>query len=233
LHLRVVSYSRPLFYIWLGTMAQHIIWWQSTFVVLDRPHSLAGWGQSAFILLCTSVSFLAPIAKSPRRRNYFKWLMMMAAFLLPPWRDPWYVEPILILQVRWIIMAILFIVQCFESYALANVEKRHLADLYLLRIGWVPVVHPILLLYAIASVLYYGFTMIKIRIEASLPRCDPTPLQQPPTRNVGQTPLSIYHAEVGIANILEAPKQQEGFQLAPYQEAWREFSAYTSRTQTY
>lgn len=90
--------------------------------------------------------------------------MMAVAFILPPWRVAWYIESPVLQQARWIIMTILFVVQCFESYASSASEKRYIADLYLLRIGWVALVQPIYLIFTLACFLYYGITMIKIHI---------------------------------------------------------------------
>lgn len=196
-------------------MVHHIMWWQSGFVVLDKNHTIAGWSQSAFVLVCTGLSFLGPIVKIPNRRNYLKWVMMTVAFLLPPWRDPWYIEPIIVTQIRWIIMVVLFTIQCFESCALVNIEKRYLADLYLLRIGWVPVVHPILLLFTLASFLYYGFTMIKIRIETAVPRFEPVNILRPQVNQSYYNPVEQ----------TPAIQQREGAILYP--TGWQQFSQFT------
>jgi hypothetical protein len=60
--LRIVSYAQPLFYIWLGVMTHRTVWWLSGFITLDHRCIVLGWIQSCFVILCTLVSFLGPIA---------------------------------------------------------------------------------------------------------------------------------------------------------------------------
>lgn len=171
IRLRVISYSRPLFYIWLGTMGYQIIWWQSGLIVKEPLYS---WLQSLGVTLCTIFSLFDFISKTTYRRSIFKWLLVIIAFFPPSWKTPWYDEPIIILQVRWIFMALLFILQTFESYGSSNNKKRHLIDIYLLRIAWVAIVEPWLLFFIIVLFLYYATTMIGFNVSLKIPYFEAT-----------------------------------------------------------
>jgi hypothetical protein len=219
-YFRIVSYSRPLFYIWLGILTQHILWWNSGFIELNDAHKFVFWGQMAVVLLCTTTSFWAFISETRQRRNYLKWFMMMVVFLVPPWHNPWYAQPILVIQVRWMIMVALFVLQSIESSDVASIEKRYLADLYLIRIGWVPVVPPILLLYAIVSFLYYAFVLVRVRIETTIPKYT-------------KRPQETQYNEVDLAQLMRSQEYrqvpvvytQDSF-VTSTNAGWGQFSAF-------
>lgn len=55
--IRTVSYARPLFHVWLGMLAHHLLWWGTDNVVLEGNYVLFGHIQSGVIIFCVVVSF--------------------------------------------------------------------------------------------------------------------------------------------------------------------------------
>lgn len=177
MHARVVWYARIVFLVWLGALTHQLLWWEMGHMTLDETHSMVGWGLSGVVLACSALSFL-PV--KPLWRRCAVWVMICAGFAVPPWRKPWYTEAPVLLQVRWVVVALLFLVQACENYGLNQTYKRAIGDLYVLRVCWVPLVQPTLLLFAFGCLLYYVFTMFRIRIETTLPMYQETPPQQQP-----------------------------------------------------
>jgi hypothetical protein len=207
--VRITEYARPLFHVWLGVLAHNILWWETGNVNLEDNNVLFGCLQSGVIVFCVLVSFWLRVAEHAHRRNYLKWLMLAVAFLLPPWKTPWYEENIILQQSRWIIMVILFVIQCFESYASTASEKRYIADLYLLRIGWVALVQPIFLVFTLACFLYYGVTMIQINIVI--------PGYADPEKQASQKPMMVYgspHPQTSPAGTPILQHINQGYGLA-------------------
>ena len=162
---RITFYSRDLFEFWIAVLLQHGLWNQSGYLSTEEWTKYVSYTQSSIIVFCVTMSFLSVVSKSMTIRCIIKWIMILFAFCAPPYRDAWYAEPLIVLQLRWMIMVVLFVIQSFESYTVANREKGNLSDLYCIRIGWVPFVNPLFLLFAIVCVLYYMATMLRIKIE--------------------------------------------------------------------
>lgn len=169
--VRIVSYAKPLFHLWLATLTYHVLWYGTGNVDLTENTILMGYIQSASILVCVLISFWTRAIECAPRRGFLKWLLLGLAFSIPPSRDPWYEESVVVQQTRWIVMAFLFVIQSFESYASSNQERRHIEDLYILRIGWVVLVHPLFLVFTAVCCMYYAITMIKIHVV--IPGYDP------------------------------------------------------------
>lgn len=221
LTVRMVSYSRYLFYIWFGVLLHHLLWWQSGFVELTEENVILGWAQSGTVLSCTVLSFFNFFVKSKWRRTILVSIMIIPIFLMPPWRQPWYEENMLITQSRWIVTAILFTLQCFESYTFLDMGRGHLVDLFILRVSWAIVVHPILMAFTALSILYYGFTLLKIKIETIIPQRSKSfdeknvaagadysnshPFQGIYTQN------PVFHQNYAYNGVQQSPQMQNGF----------------------
>lgn len=167
---RIVYYSKTIFRIWLMMLTQHVLWWDGGHINLEEHHVLYGYIQSTIILFCVIWSFWVDLVNTSNRKEYLKWFSLGIAFLLPPWREPWYIEPVAAQQARWIIMGILFSIQSYEIMHL-TIKKNIVADLYVIRVGWVALVNPIFMVFTLVCFAYYAITLLKISVkEPYVPR---------------------------------------------------------------
>lgn len=155
MHLKMVCCCGPLFFVWIASLIHQILWWQTDFMNMDKRQNILGWTQSTVVIFCSLLSLFDTVIKNEKRRTILKSIMIIFAFLLPPWREPWYEETVWVLQLRWIIMAFLFLLQWFEGYNMCNRKEKCLVDVYLLRICWIPLVKPILMVISIVFVFSY------------------------------------------------------------------------------
>lgn len=132
--------------------------------------------------------------------------MVALIVLLPPWRIPWFEENVILLQLRWIIMVLLFGLQCVESlFSMESVDGGgdRLNDIFFLRIGWVPVVQTIMLTFCAVPIVYFFY--IILRIFANTRMRDPfDPQSKPVFTDTDLAPHNYgYHSMVNYDSIYD------------------------------
>jgi hypothetical protein len=182
----------PLFFTWIANMTHQILWWQTNFMTLNDTQETIGWVQSSVILMCALLSLFDNVMRVYPKRTTLKCLMIVAAFISPPFRQPWYEEQAVLFQLRWVLMAFMFAVQWFEGYKLCNKRDRSLMDLYLLRICWIPVVKPICMLFIVVFAIAYVISIHGMFAELSV---------QKTIKNDPESPVPSHDADVMCGRI--------------------------------
>jgi hypothetical protein len=112
-------------------------------------------------LSCPDLFFFSSLVDEESDRRTKK-VMIGLIVLFPPWRTPWFEENTIILQLRWVIMLLLFGLQCVEALFFVHGPNDHLNEIFFLRIGWIPTVQPALLIFSVVPVSYFFYVMLKI-----------------------------------------------------------------------